>query len=102
MLAAQLENWGAAPTRLSAVRDNLEEIRTAVSKAAGEFDLILLNAGSSAGSEDHSAAVVESLGELLVHGVAIRPGHPVILGMINGKVPIIGVPGYPASRSPNR
>ncbi len=97
VLAAQLENWGAAPTRLPVVRDNLEEIRTAVSKAAGEFDLILLNAGSSAGSEDHSAAVVESLGELLVHGVAIRPGHPVILGMINGEVPIIGVPGYPAS-----
>ena len=61
------------------------------------FDLILLNAGSSAGSEDHSAAVVESLGELLVHGVAIRPGHPVILGMVNHEVPIIGVPGYPAS-----
>ena len=97
VLAAQLENWGAAATRLPVVRDNLEEIRTAVSEAAGEFDLILLNAGSSAGSEDHSAAVVESLGELLVHGVAIRPGHPVILGMINGDVPIIGVPGYPAS-----
>jgi molybdopterin molybdotransferase/putative molybdopterin biosynthesis protein len=97
VLAAQLENWGAAPTRLPVVRDNLEEIRTVVNKAAGEFDLILLNAGSSAGSEDHSAAVVESLGELLVHGVAIRPGHPVILGMINGELPIIGVPGYPAS-----
>ena len=97
VLAAQLENWGAAPTRLPVVRDNLEAIRTAVSKAAGEFDLILLNAGSSAGSEDHSAAVVESLGELLVHGVAIRPGHPVILGMINRELPIIGVPGYPAS-----
>ena len=97
VLAAQLENWGAAPTRLPVVRDDLEEIHTAVSKAAGEFDLILLNAGSSAGSQDHSAAAVESLGELLVHGVAIRPGHPVILGMINGEVPIIGVPGYPAS-----
>ncbi len=97
VLAAQLEKWGAAPTRLPVVRDSLEEIRAAVSKAAGEFDLILLNAGSSAGSEDHSAAVVESLGELLVHGVAIRPGHPVILGMVNREVPIIGVPGYPAS-----
>ena len=97
VLAAQLEKWGAAPTRLPVVRDSLEEIRAAVSKAAGEFDLILLNAGSSAGSEDHSAAVVESLGELLVHGVAIRPGHPVILGMVNHEVPIIGVPGYPAS-----
>jgi putative molybdopterin biosynthesis protein len=97
VLAAQLEQWGAAPTRLPTVRDDPNAIRSAVAKAANEFDLILLNAGSSAGSEDHSATVVESLGELLVHGVAIRPGHPVILGMINRGVPIIGVPGYPAS-----
>ena len=97
VLAAQLEKWGAAPTRLPIVQDDPEEIRSVVGEAAREFDLILLNAGSSAGSEDHSAAVVKSLGELLVHGVAIRPGHPVILGMINRTVPIIGVPGYPAS-----
>jgi putative molybdopterin biosynthesis protein len=97
VLAAQLEKWGAAPTRLPVVRDDPEEIRSIVSDAASEFDLILINAGSSAGSEDHSAAVVKSLGELLVHGVAIRPGHPVILGLINRAVPIIGVPGYPAS-----
>ena len=67
---------------------------------------MLLNAGSSAGSEDFSARVVEELGELLVHGVAVRPGHPVILGMVRreasegaaeSRVPIIGVPGYPVS-----
>ena len=97
VLAAQLEEWGAAPERLPVVRDDPEEIRSIVREAASEFDMILLNAGSSAGSEDHSAAVVESLGDLLVHGVAIRPGHPVILGLINRAVPIIGVPGYPAS-----
>jgi putative molybdopterin biosynthesis protein len=60
----------------------------------------LLNAGSSAGSEDFSAQVVEKLGELLVHGVAVRPGHPVILGMVGEKpnqIPIIGVPGFPVS-----
>ncbi|HEX7973554.1 MAG TPA: substrate-binding domain-containing protein, partial [Anaerolineales bacterium] len=70
-----------------------------------DHDLVLLNAGSSAGSEDFSARVVESLGELLVHGVAVRPGHPVILGMLNiqeagqprSSIPIIGVPGYPVS-----
>jgi len=97
VLAAQVESWGALATRLPIIRDDLEEIRTAVNEAARNFDLILLNAGSSAGSEDHSAAVVSSLGELLVHGVAIRPGHPVILGMLDRGVPIIGVPGYPAS-----
>ncbi len=97
VLAAQLEDWGAAPTRLPVVQDDPEAIRAVVSEAARNFDLILLNAGSSAGTEDHTAAVVSSLGELLVHGVAIRPGHPVILGMLKGDVPIIGVPGYPAS-----
>jgi len=69
--------------------------------AADRSDLILINAGSSAGSEDFSSKVIEKLGEVYVHGVAVRPGHPVILGMIfteNGKkVPIIGVPGYPVS-----
>ncbi|MBE0697925.1 MAG: molybdopterin biosynthesis protein, partial [Anaerolineaceae bacterium] len=70
-------------------------------QAAEESDLVLINAGSSAGSEDFTARVVETLGELLVHGVAVRPGHPVILGMIRradgSKVPVIGVPGYPVS-----
>jgi putative molybdopterin biosynthesis protein len=76
-------------------------------QAAQNADLILLNAGSLAGSEDFSASVIESLGELLVHGVAVRPGHPVILGMIYrpgdsvphppSSVPIIGVPSYPVS-----
>jgi putative molybdopterin biosynthesis protein len=72
-----------------------------VREAAEENDLVLLNAGSSAGSEDFSARVVEQLGELLVHGVAVRPGHPVIIGMIKrergDRLPIIGVPGYPVS-----
>ena len=97
VLAAQLEDWGAAPTRLPIVRDDPEAIQSAVDEAARRFDLILLNAGSSAGSEDHSAEVVSSLGELLVHGVAIRPGHPVILGIVGDGVPIVGVPGYPVS-----
>jgi putative molybdopterin biosynthesis protein len=70
-------------------------------QAAAQCDLVLLNAGSSAGAEDFSAQVVEELGQLLVHGVAVRPGHPVILGLIEGKggkkTPIIGVPGYPVS-----
>ncbi len=104
VLAAQVANWGAAPTRWPVVKDEIEAIKTAVQEAAKDHDLILLNAGSSAGSEDYTAHVVDSLGTLLVHGVAVRPGHPVVLGMIDhpGKdatttVPIIGVPGYPVS-----
>ena len=100
VLAAQVAEWGGLPTRLPAVPDEAEAIKTAVSAAAQNHDLILLNAGSSAGSEDYTAHVVQELGRLLVHGVAVRPGHPVILGMIaqaEKHVPIIGVPGYPVS-----
>lgn len=106
MLAAQVENWGGLPTRLPIVPDDQGRITKAVSEAAKNHDLVLVNAGSSAGSEDYTARVVEALGDLLVHGVAVRPGHPVVLGMISTKprrgsqarwVPVIGVPGYPVS-----
>lgn len=100
VLAAQVEGWGGLPSRFPIVPDQFADIRAAVAGAARDFDLILLNAGSSAGSEDYTAQVVESLGRLLVHGVAVRPGHPVILGLIeqDGRsIPIIGVPGYPVS-----
>lgn len=99
VLAAQVAQWGGVATRWTIVPDDQAQIAAAVTAAAAEHDLVLLNAGSSAGSEDYSAAVVERLGTLLVHGVAVRPGHPVIIGMLNGPrpVPIIGVPGYPVS-----
>ncbi len=105
VLAAQVATWGGMATRLPITPDAFEQIRAVVARAAADHDLILLNAGSSAGSEDYSAAVVASLGRLLVHGVAVRPGHPVIFGLVDratagagdGVVPIIGVPGYPVS-----
>jgi putative molybdopterin biosynthesis protein len=101
VLAAQVREWGGEALRLPIVRDDPQEIRARVLDAAKTCDLVLLNAGSSAGSEDYSASVVAQLGDLLVHGVAVRPGHPVILGILrldeNRRVPIIGVPGYPVS-----
>jgi putative molybdopterin biosynthesis protein len=102
VLAAQVKAWGGEATRFPIIPDNFESICSAVADAARTHDLVLLNAGSSAGAEDFSAKVVEKLGILLVHGVAVRPGHPVILGLINieksgGQIPIIGVPGYPVS-----
>jgi putative molybdopterin biosynthesis protein len=101
VLAAQVREWGGEATRFPIIPDDRREIIKQVKTAARDHHLILLNAGSSAGSEDYSASVVEELGELLVHGVAVRPGHPVILGMIHkkggGKVPIVGVPGFPVS-----
>lgn len=100
VLAGQVDNWGGLSTRWPIVPDEFEAIRGAVAEAAKNHDLVLINAGSSAGSEDYTAQVVQSLGRLLVHGVAVRPGHPVILGIIKSEgrpVPIIGVPGYPVS-----
>lgn len=106
MLAAQVTQWGGIPNREQITKDDLEEITGVVARNLSNSDLILLNAGSSAGSEDFSAQVVESLGALLVHGIAVRPGHPVILGMLKAnekeserlkQVPIIGVPGFPVS-----
>jgi putative molybdopterin biosynthesis protein len=107
VLAAQLNAMGAEASRFSITRDNFEEICLRIKEAAKDFDLILLNAGSSAGSEDFSSRAIEQLGQLLVHGVAVRPGHPVIFGTIHSEknreieknrvVPIVGVPGYPVS-----
>ncbi len=101
VLAGQINLWGGDASRFSVQEDNFEKIKSQVWSVAQNHDLILINAGSSAGSEDYSSTVIESLGQLLVHGIAIRPGHPVILGMIQvtetRKVPIIGVPGYPVS-----
>jgi putative molybdopterin biosynthesis protein len=101
VLAAQIETWGGEAARYPIVADDLDDITDTVQKAAEDHDLVLLNAGSSAGAEDFSATVVERLGKLLVHGVAVRPGHPVIIGMLGAaggrQVPIIGVPGYPVS-----
>ncbi|HSG42343.1 MAG TPA: molybdopterin-binding protein, partial [Anaerolineales bacterium] len=108
VLAAQVKSMGGEPTRYPITKDDFDLICERVQEAAQDHDLVLLNAGSSAGAEDFSAKVVEKLGQLLVHGVAVRPGHPVILGTIDHKpsatvnrpsstVPIIGVPGYPVS-----
>ncbi|GAP15193.1 molybdopterin molybdochelatase [Longilinea arvoryzae] len=102
VLGAQARSWGAEVERYPISIDDFALIRSRVQAAADGHDLVLLNAGSSAGSEDFSSRVVEELGTLLVHGVAVRPGHPVILGLIrrsdgSGVTPIIGAPGYPVS-----
>jgi putative molybdopterin biosynthesis protein len=101
VLAAQVNGWGGEAIRFPKSPDDLEDIKHKVREAAATHDLVLLNAGSSAGKEDYSAQVVTELGDLLVHGVAVRPGHPVILGLIHREnrhaIPLIGVPGFPVS-----
>lgn len=96
LLGAMVKQWGAEPLRREITRDDFDSLKEAVSSAVDEADIVLVNAGSSAGSEDYTADVIRSLGRVLVHGVATKPGKPVILGEIRGK-PVIGVPGYPVS-----
>lgn len=95
-LSGQVREWGGEPRRVSITADDRSLLRDRVRDALAEFDVVVINAGSSAGSEDFTADIVSELGELLVHGVAIRPGHPVILGLAQGKA-LIGLPGYPVS-----
>jgi putative molybdopterin biosynthesis protein len=106
VMAAQIKSMGGEPTRYPITKDDFDLICERVKEASQTHDLVLLNAGSSAGAEDFSARTVEKLGTLLVHGVAVRPGHPVILGLIDrqssnknqkSQIPIVGVPGYPVS-----
>ncbi len=96
VLSGMLREWGAQPARLTPVRDDPALLESALLDAVERFDIVLVNAGSSAGRDDHTASLVEKLGQLIVHGVAIRPGHPVVLGIVRGK-PVIGIPGYPVS-----
>lgn len=96
VLGAMAQDAGCIVTRYPICADVREEIKAAVEDALQSHDLVAVNAGSSAGSEDYTASIVAELGQLCVHGIAIRPGHPVILGEARGKA-LMGVPGYPVS-----
>ena len=96
ILAGLVEEWGGHAARLAPVPDDLDRLRNALQEAVRRHDIVIINAGSSAGSEDYTARIVEEMGELIVHGVAYRPGHPVVLGVVQGK-PVLGIPGYPVS-----
>ncbi len=78
------------------VRDEFELLKEAIRRGVEENDIVIVNAGSSAGSKDYTVHAIDELGEVIVHGIAIKPGKPTILGIIEGK-PVIGIPGYPVS-----
>ena len=94
MAQAFLGAMGARCTRYPIVPDEPSKIAKALTTAAQKNDLVIISAGSSAGTRDFTAGVISSLGDLLFHGVAVRPGKPVMLGRIFGK-PVLGLPGYP-------
>ena len=96
IFSAMVRQWGADAKVYPIVPDRFDAIKETVSLAAEECDLVILNAGSSAGRDDYSTRVIRELGEVLYHGIAMKPGKPAILGR-KGAKPILGVPGYPVS-----
>ena len=96
MLGGIVSEWGGDAVRFRIVPDNFEGLKKAILEAHGLGDMVVVNAGASAGSEDFTANAIRDIGEVLLHGVNIKPGKPVILGLVKGK-PVLGIPGYPVS-----
>jgi len=96
-LAGLVREAGGEPRVMERQPDREQDIRTAVTSALESgAHMVVVNAGASAGSRDHTVHVVDALGEVLVHGVTVMPGKPTILGRV-GHRPVVGSPGYPVS-----
>ncbi len=96
MFRGMVEEVGGIAKTYPVTPDHYEALREQILKGVEENDVFVINAGSSAGSKDFTASIIRELGDVLIHGVAIKPGKPIILGFINNK-PVIGIPGYPVS-----
>jgi len=96
IFAGMLEDFYCDTEVYPITKDNLQMIKGTLKQAVAECDIVLLNAGSSAGRDDYASTAINELGAVLFHGISIKPGKPAILGAIEGK-PVIGIPGYPVS-----
>lgn len=96
MISAMLAECGGTARRYPIVEDDYDKIKASVLKAVKENDVVLVSAGSSAGTEDYTVHILREIGEVFIHGVAMKPGKPVILAAVGDK-PVIGLPGYPVS-----
>jgi putative molybdopterin biosynthesis protein len=96
MAAGLITAAGGKVSHYSVVPDDNEKIRKAVKHAADRHDIILISAGSYKGSKDRTAQIIEELGSVFVHGIAMKPGKPVVIGEVN-RIPVIGMPGYPSA-----
>lgn len=88
------EGW--KPTKLGIVRDEKENLKKTIEKAIAEFDVVLINAGTSVGKKDLSPVILSEIGEIIFHGLAMRPGGPILCANVNDKV-VFGVPGFPTA-----
>lgn len=96
MFMGMVEELGGEGIRYSPVKDDFDTLCETVAKAVEESDIVVINAGSSAGTKDFTVKVIQELGRVVSHGVALKPGKPTIMGVIGGK-PVVGIPGYPVS-----
>lgn len=100
IFAGMLQDWGCRTKVYPIAPDTPNSIEAILRTAIGENDLVVINAGSSAGKKDYTAEAMRSVGEVVLHGVAIKPGKPTVLGFGQREVktvPIVGLPGYPVS-----
>lgn len=96
MFEGLVKEYGGEAVRYKPIADDYQLLKKGLLEAVEQNDMVIINAGSSAGSEDYTVKLIAELGEVLVHGIATKPGKPAILGVVNGK-PVIGIPGYPVS-----
>lgn len=96
VMGGLVREWGGEFIRHPIVPDDLDEIKRAVLEAAGGADIVVVNAGASAGTRDYTKSAIEALGRVIFHGLSIKPGKPLVAGLVSGK-PVLGVPGFPVS-----
>jgi molybdopterin molybdotransferase len=96
VIASFLREQGCVPVMYGIIRDDRESLSSAIDRAVAESDAVLISGGSSKDERDMVAAIIADHGKVLVHGIAIAPGKPTIIGHCEGK-PVIGLPGHPAS-----
>ncbi len=96
IFSGMLKEWGAEPKIYPIIPDKKELLKEKIKDASEKHDAVLILAGSSAGRDDYTCEIIKELGSVCVHGIAIKPGKPAVLGKI-GKAPVVGLPGYPVS-----
>ncbi|MGV3025831.1 molybdopterin biosynthesis protein [Clostridium thermobutyricum] len=96
MLSGLVSEFGGNPIIYEPIPDIYESIKSEIISAVKKSDIVIINAGSSAGTHDYTVHIIRELGKVFTHGVALKPGKPTILGEIEG-TPVIGIPGYPVS-----
>ncbi len=96
MISSCVRRWGGKPKEREVLSDRPEELRAALNTGVNESDVVAFTGGSSVGRRDRIVEVLESEGEVLIHGVAVQPGKPVALALVE-ETPVIALPGYPVA-----